>query len=224
MKFLSSGYGKVLSLVLVAALLVGTGVYIRYRTVAAGESVKEGVRTIDVAPYIESVIEATGDSGLDYNKATAIEYLDQVIVRIPGPNFGGAAVVLQDGKIVSVMEMTNTIKDGFVKSSSHLDGKQMASITINEKTGVIIDGWVMRGTEKVSVTDEVRTQFSWRCWSNCMADLMTVPNWVIGLVTSICALACYGTAGLGCLVCLQGAVIAYGAEAAFCHGYCRNAS
>ncbi|MBR7797445.1 MAG: hypothetical protein ACQEWU_21240 [Bacillota bacterium] len=53
-------------------------------------------------------------------------------------------------------------------------------------------------------TDELQlAKSNFKCMTNCLSD-QGLPTWALGLISVACAAACVGTAGLGCVACIQG--------------------
>lgn len=55
----------------------------------------------------------------------------------------------------------------------------------------------------------------WGCINDCLSA-NGLPTWVLGLVGVGCAAVCVGTAGLGCVICIQGLGLGYAAIFDYC--------
>lgn len=184
------------------------------------------------APYMTNVQAATqGYSNLDYYSAEGVMVDGIKMVRVPGPEYGGAAVTLDSqGNVTSVLVTENSVNKstGQAHSKVYLDGTQIGELWINTSTGVVANGWMLKDGQQVSYAgfdpfddEDARIDVTWSCFRNCLINMMGVPTWLIGLAGAVCSAVCVLTVGTGCVVCLQGVLIAYGAEIAFCLGYCR---
>jgi len=156
-----------------------------------------------------------------------------VSVRIPvegGAGHSFYSAVFQAGS--TAITMTRT---GVFTSAGH--GNITAIVNINGKTvldavltpqGSFVQGTYVTQKGKTAAATSLNTQqvnggvqplISVSCINQCLSNL-GLPGWVLSAISVGCAIACFFSAGAGCLVCLLGIAGGYEFEFAYCVGYC----
>jgi hypothetical protein len=60
-----------------------------------------------------------------------------------------------------------------------------------------------------------------QCMQNCLGA-QGVPLWLLGVIAVVCAVACIGTLGLGCVVCLEGLLAGFTFALTYCTNQCQS--
>lgn len=226
-------------LVVAAVANAATGAEVK---AAAADSLAVSLTT---RAHLATAHKAIGllSDGLDFDKAKTVSNFElagkeKLSIIIPGPNYGGASVVLdKTGKVTSTLVLKNAIIDDGVnvRSEVFVNGTQTADITVDAKTGNVVAGWKLQGDQKVAMEkgyygpdakegDVGANRLTWACFRDCIINRMGVATWLIGLAGATCAAVCVVTIGAGCVPCLQAVLIGYGAEISFCMSFCRSSS
>ena len=99
------------------------------------------------------------------------------------------------------------------------DGKTIMDGIVDNK-GNISSGYVIKGDgQKMEFGSSEAKPMFWSCMNNCLAS-QGVAAWAVTLLGTICAAACIGTAGLGCIFCLAGIDFIGGAVIGYCLSKC----
>lgn len=173
-----------------------------------GTAMYEDVTGTEASDLATQAVTDIASTGTHLSSGAALDYTAQRVQKTPGdvyavsvPIVGGGAA---HGSSVTAIYTAAKQKAGVVEIQLH-------EITENSgRTQVWADG-VQRFDEVVTAdypSNQGNVQargMNWGALNNCLASL-GIPAWIASGLSMACSVACFFTAGAGCIICIAGVI------------------